>query len=630
MESPPVKHQPMSSSSIASSSPLPSSFQTVNTSYAFLVHSQDTLPNNLPPSVDNKPLARQRRRRTRYALSQFLFEAAGALPGRVWLSQQPRRPQQLPRLFRYLGTLTGHVSPQIWFQNRRQTSRRKSKPLEPHELWDPRGQKSLDATNRPDMGQDASELNNSALISSSPRNASSSPPAITRHTTSQTLENGLGIDVPTAEDIDRDPSMSFGLQTDAAEGRIILSQDSIHHQTTQHVSQTTHQTLRPDELSSHQTSPTALHSTEQPPQSTSTRSLKRSASAVRLSLTSDYTAKVLQPDEASPSPPKPQRHIDMLPLPRSSLRRSHSTAGLSDPSASAPGFNRATSGRSRDSRAWEFWCDRDSRSDLMKQAEAETRGSAADAISLIRSSSQRSALSPLTITRGHSNTLEPARRTFKRVKSTHHDTTSSHPRRERAKLSRASTSIGRLETSHKRDSGIGMDVHVDPSPSSATKHAAVAADANDDDDDDDDHDGCCSYGSPSGDSDKENHDPDDADEHVALALALAHRRAAPKAARPRPRLSGSQTAPLASARRFGANRVNVVRRRERVHGGAAGKYEYGADGSGENADPEDDAEIAAFMGRRASASGGAVRGGRDEDDMDCVQGLLSLSQGAWR
>ena len=35
------------------------------TSYAFLVHSQDTLNQHLPPVVDNQPLARQRRRRTR-------------------------------------------------------------------------------------------------------------------------------------------------------------------------------------------------------------------------------------------------------------------------------------------------------------------------------------------------------------------------------------------------------------------------------------------------------------------------------------------------------------------------------------------------------------------------------------
>lgn len=37
-------------------------------SYAFLVHSQKTLTQNLPPRVDNKLLARQKRRRTRWAL----------------------------------------------------------------------------------------------------------------------------------------------------------------------------------------------------------------------------------------------------------------------------------------------------------------------------------------------------------------------------------------------------------------------------------------------------------------------------------------------------------------------------------------------------------------------------------
>lgn len=38
--------------------------------YAFLVHSQKTLTQNLPPRVDNKLLARQKRRRTRYVLNR--------------------------------------------------------------------------------------------------------------------------------------------------------------------------------------------------------------------------------------------------------------------------------------------------------------------------------------------------------------------------------------------------------------------------------------------------------------------------------------------------------------------------------------------------------------------------------
>lgn len=40
-------------------------YQSSPESYAFLVHSQDTLNHNLPPSIDNAPLVRQKRRRTR-------------------------------------------------------------------------------------------------------------------------------------------------------------------------------------------------------------------------------------------------------------------------------------------------------------------------------------------------------------------------------------------------------------------------------------------------------------------------------------------------------------------------------------------------------------------------------------
>lgn len=38
-------------------------------SFPFLVHSQVTLTNNLPPNVDNQPLIRQKRRRTRYVFA---------------------------------------------------------------------------------------------------------------------------------------------------------------------------------------------------------------------------------------------------------------------------------------------------------------------------------------------------------------------------------------------------------------------------------------------------------------------------------------------------------------------------------------------------------------------------------
>jgi hypothetical protein len=49
----------------SSSPPQTCSSSPANLHYAFLVHSQKTLTQNLPPRVDNKLLARQKRRRTR-------------------------------------------------------------------------------------------------------------------------------------------------------------------------------------------------------------------------------------------------------------------------------------------------------------------------------------------------------------------------------------------------------------------------------------------------------------------------------------------------------------------------------------------------------------------------------------
>ena len=45
----------------------PEEATSMKNKFAFLIHSTHTLPLNLPPNVDNKSLARQRRRRTRYA-----------------------------------------------------------------------------------------------------------------------------------------------------------------------------------------------------------------------------------------------------------------------------------------------------------------------------------------------------------------------------------------------------------------------------------------------------------------------------------------------------------------------------------------------------------------------------------
>jgi hypothetical protein len=73
---------------MSASSPLPSTSpaQSVNSrraiipstpgALAFLVHSQETVANKMPPEVDNKALARQRRRRTRYVNFECFLQLA--------------------------------------------------------------------------------------------------------------------------------------------------------------------------------------------------------------------------------------------------------------------------------------------------------------------------------------------------------------------------------------------------------------------------------------------------------------------------------------------------------------------------------------------------------------------------
>lgn len=124
------------------------------------------------------------------------------------------------------------------------------------------------------------------------------------------------------------------------------------------------------------------------------RSLKRTHSFVRLSTNEDGTARIVTDLDKTPSPPHMKTTPTTFSRAAAGLRRSHSTAGLNERLAAvargepSPKVPRTSSsiGRSRDSRAWEFWCDPDSRSttSLTTRAEQEGSGSAADAIGILR------------------------------------------------------------------------------------------------------------------------------------------------------------------------------------------------------------------------------------------------------
>jgi hypothetical protein len=203
--------------------------------------------------------------------------------------------------------------------------------------------------------------------------------------------------------------------------------------------------------------------------------LRKSGSYLRLSMTEDGQARVI--DRSAPSPPRSQP-VTTSPTfeqpPTAGLRRSYSAAGLSDlfkqsspePTTRAKVPRVSQAGRSRDSRAWEFWCDSEARNSLANKAEQENSGSAADAIGLIRQSSRnalrpnsRKANSPM-VGPGSFNTLNASKPA-------------------KPKLQRASTTHGRLQQSQTK--------------STQSKKGTEEQRER----------------SPSGDSDKENWDPED-------------------------------------------------------------------------------------------------------------------------
>ncbi|KAH9828527.1 Lysine-specific histone demethylase 1A [Teratosphaeria destructans] len=186
-------------------------------------------------------------------------------------------------------------------------------------------------------------------------------------------------------------------------------------------------------------------------QSHTARRLKKTSSFVRLSMSSDGNASVVTKDGESPSPPRPPPVINLPGI--------RSTQG------------RAASGRSRDSRAWEFWCDKDSRSELEEKAERDSNGDAANAIGLLRSASGRSILG--SIPNKRNSLLSRAPSQIKRQKS---------GTDERQPLQRSQTSFGRLQGK------ASSNIHKAPK----LKHAGSAK----------------SIHIPGNDSDKENWSPD--------------------------------------------------------------------------------------------------------------------------
>ena len=308
----------------------------------------------------------------------------------------------------------------------------------------------------------------------------------------------------------------------------------------------------------------------------SSQSLERKSSQVRLSLTLDGKAEVTTRTGMTPSPPRSQPGPSSNSTPRVNLglQRSFSAIEpLKRPAEGAlqmPYSRRPMAGRSRDARTWEFYCDSDARNALTEQAEREEKGSATAAIGLIRARSQNNKVMTPNANKRNAHTQKPE--STKRLKG-------DESRTGKPKLARATSSFARLQTINgnsvkQRPARVG-----DKDPKSSSQPTI--------------------YQEYEGDSDKENWEP---------GTQMSNpRRERPAGLQRRNRiLEESLHVPSQSS-----SLDALMNRQSSTTSSGNEKW---------NSSSEGDEEVAAFMGENAP----------HEEELDCVQNLLSLSQAAWQ
>ncbi|KIV84037.1 hypothetical protein PV11_06012 [Exophiala sideris] len=337
---------------------------------------------------------------------------------------------------------------QIWFQNRRQNDRRRSKPLQPHELVahlhtrttspiQPQGTpvsfEGVPSASflRPALVRAQSDViarpaSRAASIhdllnptSSSPSNNSQDAVHDSQETTDKSTPPSSFEDLTTVTPKgDRPQEVDAALSTESKEEKANGEQGSARKR--DHDEMTGADGKAVDATGDSLKAPARV---KEP--------LATSSSMVRLAMTVDGAVKVRTNDEPTPSPEKPRAAPPSSQVKtKSALARSKSAMNAVEVfrESSQGAQSKAGFGRSRDARTWEFYCDTNAKDALSTQAEAETAGSAVSAINLLRTNSLKSraqALSP-SVTKTNSR-LAPASKD------------------DKPKLSRAKSSLGRLQ-----------------------------------------------------------------------------------------------------------------------------------------------------------------------------------------
>lgn len=558
--------------------------------------------------MDNKSLARQKRRRTSKEDEDILKAEY----------QRNPKPDRATRMDIVRRVALGEKEVQIWFQNKRQNDRRRSQPAQSYDIHSPSNsgidsQASTtpmsssamsDAVTHEDDAQEQDSRKEDSISASTQPTQLPAPIAFNTHLDTNKLPAETYVDtLPMAHSVAKTESQTTDALsypfTDPRSCETAPTEFGSSQPMPSSQGSTTAYGPRPGYLANRRNasfkfneddtaaSNIVIPSSENALQST--RSLKRAHSFVRLSTTVDGKARVVTDADQSPSPPRSKPSSVSFARRAASLRRSYSAAGLNDQlrdssgQMRSPKFARTSIGRSRDSRAWEFWCDPDARNSLTEMADQERSGSAADAIGLIRANSK----GPLKPNQNKRNAPLLARQdSTKRTKD-------DRLKKSRQGLTRAYTSHGRLQT---------KPVH-DATLSEKFKGKAGEKDGE--------------FEIPQTESDKENWEPDD-------QVSGPYRNRIPAESqgtgqRRQRQVLGENTEILSQSTSLGAMMAHEKRKRGSSKGQAADV---------ENVNPEEDEEIANFM-RNGGANSGRTSVSSGEE-LGCVESLLALSQGNWR
>lgn len=288
---------------------------------------------------------------------------------------------------------------------------------------------------------------------------------------------------------------------------------------------------------------------------------RRTSSLIRLSTSVDGKAEVVTDKE----PASLLIDLNLKPRPRGSLQRSQSAL---EPNDLSLGSRRGSiTGRSRDARTWEFYCDSDARNALTEHAQREQSGSAVGPIGLIRSGNNKAVGKNTSKRNANPSQREPTKR-----QKPH------NPLAEKPKLARTMSSVARLQSAkniQKQDMK-GKDKYP----------AAVLYE-------------------DGSDSDKENWEPGTHTSRERQPRRLVNpqmRRRLLEESRNHPSLSSSLGTFM--------NHESVSPRHSRPDTSSSRKADA----------PKIKAEVAKFMCEQPAEM---------PEDLDCVQNLLSLSQAAW-